>query len=123
MTSYIDFARLAKLVKAKRGERGLREVAEEIGDISPSTLSRIESEKVNDMASSTLLQICDWLEVSPSEIIKEAKDSTPPDIDIPASIELQLRAAKDLSPTTAKMLSVMFRAAYEQARKSNLSGE
>src|SRR5262245_38834257 len=119
MSSHIDFARLAKLVKAKRGDKGLREVAEEIGDISPSTLSRIEGEKVNDMASSTFVQVCDWLEVSPSELIREAKDSSPPDIDLLESIDLQLRAAKDLDSTTARMLSEMFKAAYREARKNN----
>ena len=122
MTSYIDFARLAKLVKAKRGDRGLREVAEEIGDISPSTLSRVEGERVNDVASSTLLRICDWLDVTPSEIIKDAGDSPPPDIDIPSSVDLQLRADKELDPTMAKMLSEMFKAAYREAKKSG-SGE
>ncbi len=121
MASYINFARLAKLVKAKRGERGLREVAEEIGDISPSTLSRLEGERVNDVASSTLLRICDWLEISPSQLIMETKDSSPPSIDVLDSIELQLRAAKDLSPTTAKMLAEMFKAAYREAKKG--SGE
>ena len=119
MTSYIDFARLAKLVKAKRGGRGLREVAEEIGNISPSTLSRIEGERVSDVASSTLLQISDWLEVDPSELIKDASDSPPPEIDLPSSIDLQLRADKKLDPTMAKMLSEMFKAAYKEAKKSN----
>ena len=119
MASYIDFARLAKLVKSKRGDKGLREVAEEIGDISPSTLSRIEGERVNDVAGSTLLRICDWLDVAPSEIIKDTGDSPPPEIDIPSSVELQLRADKGLDPTMAKMLSEMFKAAYREAKKSD----
>jgi DNA-binding Xre family transcriptional regulator len=119
MASYIDFARLAKLVRAKRGDRGLREVAAEIGDISPSTLSRIEGERVNDVASSTLLRICDWLDVAPSEIIKDVGDSPPPDIDLPSSVDLQLRADKELDPTMAKMLSEMFKAAYREAKKSD----
>lgn len=121
MTSYIDFARLSKLVKAKRGDRGLREIAEEIGDISPSTLSRIEGERVDDVASSTLLRICDWLDVAPSEIIKNAGDSPPPDIDLPSFVDLQLRAKKDLDPATAKMLSEMFKAAYREAEKNRSS--
>lgn len=119
MASYIDFARLAKLVKAKRGDKGLREIAEEIGDISPSTLSRLEGERVKDVASSTLLRICDWLDVAPSELIKDAGDSPPPDIDVPSSVDLQLRADKELDETMAKMLSEMFKAAYREAKKSN----
>jgi DNA-binding Xre family transcriptional regulator len=122
MTSYIDFARLSKLVKAKREGRGLREIAEEIGDISPSTLSRIEGERVDDVATSTLLRICDWLDVAPSEIIKDAGDGPAPEIDLASFVELQLRAKKDLDPTMARMLSEMFKAAYKEAQK-NRSGE
>jgi DNA-binding Xre family transcriptional regulator len=122
MASYIDFPRLAKLVKAKRGDRGLREVAEEIGDISPSTLSRIEGERVNDVASSTLLRICDWLDIAPSELIKNAGDSPPPDIDVPSAVDLQLRADKTIDATMARMLAEMFKAAYREAKKSS-SGE
>jgi DNA-binding Xre family transcriptional regulator len=118
MASYIDFARLSKLVKAKRGDRGLRETAEEIGDISPSTLSRIEGERVDDVATSTLLRICDWLNVAPSEIIKDAGAGPVPEIDLASFVELQLRAKKDLDPTMARMLSEMFKAAYKEAQKN-----
>ncbi len=120
MTSYINFARLSKLVKAKRGDRGLREIAEEIGDISPSTLSRIEGERVDDVATSTLLRICDWLDVATSEIIKDAGEGPAPEIDLPAFVDLELRAKKDLDPTMAKMLSEMFKAAYREAQNSSL---
>ncbi len=120
MTSYIDFARLSKLVKAKRGDRGLREIAEEIGDISPSTLSRIEGERVDDVATSTLLRICDWLDLATSEIIKDAGEGPAPEIDLPSFIDLELRPKKDLDPTMAKMLSEMFKAAYREAQNSSL---
>ena len=119
MASYIDFAKLSKLVKAKRGDRGLREIAEEIGDISPSTLSRIEGERVDDVATSTLLGICDWLDVAPSEIIKDAGDSPPPEIDLPAYVDLHLRADKKIDPMKGKMLSEIFNAGYREAEKGN----
>lgn len=119
MTSYIDFARLSKLVKAKRGNRGLREIAEEIGNISPSTLSRIEGERVDDVATSTLLSICDWLDVAPSEIIKNAGEGPAPEMDLLDTVDLGLRAKKDLDPTMAKMLAQMFKAAYLEAQKAN----
>ncbi len=122
MSSYINFARLSKLVKAKRGDRGLREIAAEIGDISPSTLSRIEGERVDDVATSTLLRICDWLNVAPSEIIKDAGEGPAPEMDVPDFVDLKLRAEKDLDPTMAKMLSEMFKAAYREAQKAG-SGE
>jgi DNA-binding Xre family transcriptional regulator len=122
MASYIDFAKLSKLVKAKRGDRGLREIAEEIGDISPSTLSRLEGERVDDVATSTLLRICDWLDVAPSEIIKDSGDSPPPEIDLPAYVDLHLRADKKIDPTKGKMLSEIFSAGYREAEKGSTDG-
>lgn len=119
MASYIDFARLSKLVKAKRGNRGLREIADEIGDISPSTLSRIEGERVDEVATNTLLRICDWLDIAPSEIIRDSGEGPAPEIDLPDFVDLKLRAKKDMDPTMAKMLSEMFKAAYQEAQKSS----
>ena len=118
MTSYINFAKLAALLRAKRDSKGLREVAEEIGNVSPSTLSRIEGERVDDIASSTLLSLCDWLGISPADVIEEIKVATPPAIALVDSVDLQLRADRDLDPTMAKMLSEMFKAAYREAKKN-----
>ena len=117
MASSIDFAKLSKLVRAKRADRGLREIAEEIGDISPSTLSSIEGERVDDVATSTLLRICDWLDVAPSEIIRDTGHSPPPEIDLPAYVDLHLRANKKIDPIKGKMLSEMFQAGYREAKK------
>lgn len=123
MASYINFAKLAALVRAKRGDKGLREAAEEIGDVSPSTLSRIEGERVDDVASSTLLSLCDWLGISPSEVIEDAGNAPPPTIDVADAVDLQLRADRELDPTMAKMLSEMFKAAYREAKKSPAAGK
>lgn len=123
MSSEINFAKLGKVVKAKRGDKGLREAAEEIGDISPSTLSRIEGERATDISMSTYLQLCDWLGVSPDTFIEGYQEDTPPNIDIPDSIELQLRASKELDPQTAQMLAEMFKAAYREARKRQDMGD
>lgn len=70
MSSFLDTQQLAALLKARRGERGLREVAQEIGDVSPPTLSRIENGKMLDVE--TFLRVCDWLQVAPQQFIKEA---------------------------------------------------
>lgn len=117
MPSEIDFIKLGAAVKANRREKGLREAAEEIGDISPSTLSRIEGQRATDISMSTYLQICDWLGVSPEEFIKGYRDETLPDLPLPDSIELQLRAAKELDPRTAQLLAEMFKTAYQQATR------
>ncbi len=70
MGSILDIQQLATLLKSKRGERGLREIAEEIGNVSPATLSRIENGKMLDVE--TFLHLCDWLQVPPQQLIKEA---------------------------------------------------
>jgi UDP-N-acetylglucosamine 1-carboxyvinyltransferase len=71
MTSMLDTEQLATLLKAQRGTRGLREIAQEIGNVSPATLSRIENGKMLDVE--TFLAICDWLELSPQQFIKEVR--------------------------------------------------
>jgi hypothetical protein len=51
---------IATMVRLKRGTRGLRETADEIGgNISPSTLSRVEHGK--EIAPSSLKAVCHWL--------------------------------------------------------------
>lgn len=70
MSSILDTQQLAALLKSKRGERGLREIAQEIGNVSPATLSRIENGKMLDVE--TFLHLCDWLQVPPQQFIKEA---------------------------------------------------
>ncbi|MBO0780664.1 MAG: UDP-N-acetylglucosamine 1-carboxyvinyltransferase, partial [Ktedonobacteraceae bacterium] len=70
MGSILDTQQLAALLKVRRGERGLREVAQEIGQVSPATLSRVENGKMLDVE--TFLHLCDWLQVNPQQLIKEA---------------------------------------------------
>src|SRR6266568_242876 len=70
MGSILDIQQLAALLKSKRGERGLREIAQEISNVSPATLSRIENGKMLDVE--TFLHLCDWLQVPPQQLIKEA---------------------------------------------------
>jgi UDP-N-acetylglucosamine 1-carboxyvinyltransferase len=69
MGSMLDTQQLAMLLKAKRGERGLRDIAREIGNVSPATLSRLENGKMLDVE--TFLHVCDWLAVNPQQFIKE----------------------------------------------------
>lgn len=116
MNSEINFGKLAALVKAKRQGRGLRDIAKDIGDVSPSTLSRIEGERVNDMATSTFLLICDWLGVAPADLISGESSESPPKMAESDDLYLQLRASKDLNPKTAEMLAEMLKAAYQKAK-------
>jgi UDP-N-acetylglucosamine 1-carboxyvinyltransferase len=69
LRSVLDTQHLAQLVKSKRGERSLRDIAQEIGEISPATLSRIENGKMLDVE--TFLRLCDWLQIAPQQFIRE----------------------------------------------------
>ncbi len=117
--SYIDFPKLSKLLKARRDALGygLRDAADAIEEISPSTLSRIEGERVQDLNVSTFLRLCDWLHVAPKDlIISEQHANDEPKLPVMESVELHLRAAKELDEQTALMLAKMVNAAYEAVK-------
>lgn len=109
MGSYLDIERLANLVRNKRGSRGLRLIAEEIGNVSPSTISRVENGKIPDM--DTFFALCDWLEIPPAELIKNTEDENI--VDTPKAITIQLRADKKLDPAIANALASLVKAAYK----------
>jgi|GEM_PF-2679952 len=72
MEHKLDTDRLAVLVRTERAGRGLRELADEIGEVSPSTLGRIEDGKIPDMM--VFLRVCNWLQIPPAELfIDESK--------------------------------------------------
>ena len=109
MGSYLDIERLASLVRKKRGSRGLRETADEIGNVSPSTLSRVEGGKMPDME--TFLSLCNWLGVPPSELFGNT-ETEETDLSTPETIAIQLRADKKLDPAIANALASLVKAAY-----------
>ena len=109
MGNYLDMEKLANLVRNKRLTRGLRETAKEIGNVSPSTISRVENGKIPDM--DTFLALCDWLEVPPAELIKNTEGEEA--LNTPAAITIQLRAEKNLDPAIANALASFVKAAYK----------
>lgn len=109
MGSYLDMEKLANLVRNKRLTRGLRETAKEIGNVSPSTISRVENGKIPDM--DTFLALCDWLEVPPAELIKNTTGEEA--LNTPEAITIQLRADKNLDPAIANALASLVKAAYK----------
>ena len=109
MKNNLNAERLANLVRSKRGNRGLRETAREIGNVSPSTISRVENGKTPDM--DTFLALCDWLEIPPAELMKNTEDEE--ELNTPDAIAIQLRADKNLDPAIADALASLVKAAYK----------
>jgi transcriptional regulator with XRE-family HTH domain len=106
---HLNTDRLAALILSKRGSRGLREIASEIGDVSPSTLSRVENGKVPDLE--TFFSLCAWLGISPSLLIEGDRDSQQTTAD---AIAYQLRSDKTLDPVAANVLVVLIESAYQE---------
>lgn len=113
MSVMVNVEELGALVRAKRGRLGLRAAAQEIGSVSPSTLSRVELGRVPDL--DTFMRICRWLGVPPDRFVvggvpvKES-DSTG------AVIAAHLRADRTLDPKTADALATMIQLAYDSAK-------
>ena len=113
--------KFSAIIRKQRGERGLREVAQEIGEVNASTLSRIEHGNLPDL--DTFLRICRWLGVSPDEFTTVLDSSTsdqpntPPTLDSADMITAHLRADRTLDPKTVEALSTMIRLAFEDANR------
>lgn len=127
MDSEVNMAELAALLKARRGKRGLRAVAEEIGGVSASTLSRVEQGKLPDL--DTYIRLCRWLGVAPGRFIP-GMDDTSPDATSSAParskreiITAHLRSDRALDPLTAEALVKMVQLAYDALERGELSGE
>lgn len=125
--SNVNLEKLAALLRTKRGDRGLRLVASEIGNVSASTLSRIEQGNVPDLE--TFIGICKWLKVSPDDFVTGENtgvtDRMKIDaaLEVPQAIEAHLRADRTLPPATINALSEMIRIAYKSARDGKLRGK
>lgn len=115
MKHELDVSTLATLVRSKRAGRGLREVADEIGEVSPSTLSRVENEKAPDM--STFLRLCDWLQVPPAQLLLDREGPAAALPDTSEQIELLLRSDSKLDPSTANTLAAIIKATYQTLPK------
>lgn len=122
--SQVNLAKLSATLRTKRGDKGLRAVAEEIGGVSASTLSRIEQGNVPDL--DTFMKICRWLRVPPDEFGSSGKQTTfsaavaPNATDTSQLIEAHFRAEKILPPDTIAALSEMIRLAYKAANEGKL---
>lgn len=101
----IDTRKLSEMIRSKRGEKGLREVAKEIGDVSSSTLSRIEQGNLPDI--DTYVRLCQWLEVSTEFFTENSEASNE------KRIVAHLRADNALPKETSEALIKMIKLAYK----------
>ena len=112
--SKIDTQKLSEMIKSKRGSMGLRdtaiEISEKIGEVSASTLSRIEQGNLPDIA--TYVIICKWLEVSTDFFTDSAENSNE------QKVLAHLRADKALPKETSEALIKMIKLAYTAHRKT-----
>lgn len=108
MQSTLNTDLLAGMLKSKRANKGLRAIADEIGNVSAATLSRIEQGKVPDV--DTFIKICKWLEVSTETFIIGVTDSNP--VSTKEQVVAHLRADRELSSDTVNMLIKMIDLAY-----------
>ena len=108
MESTLNTELLAGMLKGKRADRGLRAVAEEIGDVSFTTLSRIEQGKVPDV--DTFIKICKWLNVTADTFIIGGYNKKT--ISTKDQVVAHLRAERELSKDTVNMLIKMIDMAY-----------
>lgn len=118
-SSPVDSEKFSAMLKTKRAGRGLRIVAEEIGGVSASTLSRIEQGNVPDLES--FMRICQWLGVSADVFRPKTAAQSTTDAPEPAEvIEAHLRADRTLPPEAIDALSRMIRFAYKAAKGGKL---
>jgi transcriptional regulator with XRE-family HTH domain len=111
--SSLNTALLSQMIKDKRGNIGLRDAAKEIGQISATTLSRLENEHLPDIE--TYAKVCAWLNV-PTNFFHETTDNVD-NISSKKTIIAHLRADKLLPKKNAAALINMIELAYAELEK------
>ena len=111
MATLLNTEKFSAMLKSKRGNKGLRAVAQEIGEISASTLSRIEQGNLPDV--DTFIRICKWLGISPEDFTND-EDSTYRKASNQEIIISHLRADRTLPPNTITALAEMINMAYNK---------
>lgn len=123
MAHEIDIDKLAAALRDRRKERGLgvRAAATEVGDVSASTLSRVEKGNLPDL--DTYLRICRWLGLTATYFTVEPSAAEADAPQLPDDLVVQLRADRTLDERTRDALVTMIRTAYAAARSGALQDE
>jgi transcriptional regulator with XRE-family HTH domain len=115
MESTLNTELFSSSVKSRRGKKGLRETAEEIGNISAATLSRIEQGKLPDVE--TFIRVCKWLKV-PTDTFITGKKSSLSELSEKDRIVYQLRSSRELDGDTIKALISMVDMAFPKLKRN-----
>lgn len=110
----LDSQKLATMIRQQRAGRPFREIADELRDVSASTMCRLEAGKWPDM--SVFLRICRWLNARPEQFFRPDPDTA----ELPVSttypqgqiIDL-IRTDASLSPVVANVLTALVAGAYK----------
>lgn len=126
MQHEINVNALGEAIQRQREARKLtvRAVAEQMENVSSSTLSRIERGSLPDL--DTYMRICRWLEVDPAYFASEPIGKAQPDHKTELNKEdiiVHLRADKLLNQPTRDALITMIEVAYAAARRNVLPNE
>jgi len=102
----IDSKTLSEMITVKRGRNGLRVAAKEIGNISASSLSRIEHDKLPDLNS--YIQICNWLGVSADTFILPNKNKFKNGMDIISIILSDSELDNDIAKALVELVKLSY---------------
>lgn len=116
MPSTLNTELLASAIKTKRGGKGLREAANDIGGVSPATLSRVEQGNLPDVE--TFIKICKWLGV-PTDAFVTGKKASTNELSEKDKIVYQLRSSRELDPDTINAMVAMVNVAFNKQPKKN----
>lgn len=115
MQSTLNTELLASMIKSKRAKKGLRDTAEEIGDISAATLSRIEQGNLPDVE--TFIRLCKWLKVS-TDVFVMGKKSDQIEVSEKDKLVYQLRSSRELDSDTINAMLAMVDMAFTKLKKN-----
>jgi transcriptional regulator with XRE-family HTH domain len=118
----VDTQKLGAMVKEQRANHTLRELAKHMGDVSASTLSRIEAGKCPDLF--VFLRVCSWLNVEPETFItygsdEQSNEGRPKRSYLVNYLVDLIRSDKSLDPTAINVLVAFVRATYMCYGKPN----
>lgn len=95
----LNIVDLAERIRQRRAGKGIREAAKEVG-VSAATLSRVENNKVPDLA--TFGRICEWLGDDPSTYLGIRPQPT-----TTGRIQVHFKKEAAITAETAKALGEM----------------